>query len=42
MRSRIAAEVLAECLRNGGKLLFFGNGGSAADSQHLPASSVDG
>ena len=30
-----AAGVLAECLRNGGKLLFFGNGGSAADSQHL-------
>lgn len=25
----------AECLRNGGKLLFFGNGGSASDSQHL-------
>jgi D-sedoheptulose 7-phosphate isomerase len=23
------------CLRNGGKLLFFGNGGSAADAQHL-------
>src|ERR1700753_1153765 len=25
----------AETLRGGGKLLFFGNGGSAADSQHL-------
>ena len=23
------------CLRQGGKLLFFGNGGSAADAQHL-------
>src|ERR1700753_3379898 len=27
----------AETLRGGGKLLFFGNGGSAADSQHLAA-----
>lgn len=24
-----------ECLRGGGKLLFFGNGGSAGDAQHL-------
>src|SRR5262245_39519313 len=23
------------CLKSGGKLLFFGNGGSAADAQHL-------
>lgn len=23
------------CLRNGGKILFFGNGGSAADAQHI-------
>lgn len=32
-------EALVRCcqdaLRNGGKLLFFGNGGSAADAQHL-------
>ena len=27
--------VCAESLRAGGKLLFFGNGGSAADAQHL-------
>jgi D-sedoheptulose 7-phosphate isomerase len=27
--------VSAKCLKNGGKLLFFGNGGSAADCQHL-------
>ncbi len=27
----------AETLRSGGKLLFFGNGGSAADAQHLAA-----
>src|SRR6516225_5372327 len=30
-----AARVIAESLRNGGKLLICGNGGSAADSQHL-------
>jgi D-sedoheptulose 7-phosphate isomerase len=29
------AEHIAICLRNGGKVLFCGNGGSAADSQHL-------
>jgi D-sedoheptulose 7-phosphate isomerase len=25
----------AECVRSGGKLIFFGNGGSAADAQHI-------
>jgi D-sedoheptulose 7-phosphate isomerase len=30
-----AAEKLAEVIRNGGKAVFCGNGGSAADSQHL-------
>lgn len=25
------------CIRNGGKIMFFGNGGSAADAQHLVA-----
>ena len=29
------AEAVAYCLRQGGKLLLFGNGGSAADAQHL-------
>lgn len=29
------ADRLADCLRRGGKLMFCGNGGSAADSQHL-------
>jgi D-sedoheptulose 7-phosphate isomerase len=29
------AEALAAALRNGGKAIFCGNGGSAADSQHL-------
>jgi D-sedoheptulose 7-phosphate isomerase len=34
------AERGAEALRGGGKLLFFGNGGSAADAQHLAAELV--
>lgn len=29
-----------ECLKNGGKLLFAGNGGSAADAQHMAAEYV--
>jgi D-sedoheptulose 7-phosphate isomerase len=32
-----AADLIADCLRRGGKLMFCGNGGSAADSQHLAA-----
>jgi D-sedoheptulose 7-phosphate isomerase len=35
-----AALAMAECLESGGKLLFFGNGGSAADAQHLAAEFV--
>ena len=35
-----AAAVITKCLRAGGKLLFFGNGGSAADAQHLAAEFV--
>jgi D-sedoheptulose 7-phosphate isomerase len=35
-----AAALIAQCLRRGGKLLFFGNGGSAADAQHLAAEFV--
>src|ERR1700686_810013 len=31
------AEVIAQSLRQGGKLLLCGNGGSAADAQHLAA-----
>jgi D-sedoheptulose 7-phosphate isomerase len=31
------AEVCAAALRSGGKILFCGNGGSAADAQHLAA-----
>ncbi len=32
-----AAETCVDCLRSGGMLLFCGNGGSAADAQHLAA-----
>jgi D-sedoheptulose 7-phosphate isomerase len=32
---------MAETLRRGGKILFFGNGGSAADAQHLSAEFVN-
>jgi D-sedoheptulose 7-phosphate isomerase len=35
-----AAFVISQCLQAGGKLLFFGNGGSAADAQHLAAEFV--
>lgn len=36
----VAAQAIAEALRAGGKLLVFGNGGSAADAQHLSAELV--
>ena len=32
-----AAKIMIDSLMKGGKILFFGNGGSAADSQHLTA-----
>lgn len=35
-----AGEILAGALRGGGKVLFCGNGGSAADAQHLAAELV--
>ena len=35
-----AAITIADCINAGGKLLFFGNGGSAADAQHLAAEFV--
>lgn len=35
-----AATLCAAALKNGGKLVFFGNGGSAADSQHMAAEFV--
>ncbi|HSC67867.1 MAG TPA: SIS domain-containing protein, partial [Cellvibrio sp.] len=30
-----SAEIIVETLRNGGKVLIAGNGGSAADAQHI-------
>lgn len=36
-----AAQMLAGVLRAGGKVLIFGNGGSAADAQHLAAEFVN-
>jgi D-sedoheptulose 7-phosphate isomerase len=35
-----AADVIAEAFRSGGKLLLCGNGGSAADCQHMAAEFV--
>ncbi|MDB4942536.1 MAG: HldE-like bifunctional protein [Labilithrix sp.] len=35
-----AASLVVECLRAGGKVLLFGNGGSAADAQHISAELV--
>jgi D-sedoheptulose 7-phosphate isomerase len=37
--ARVAGAIV-NCLRDGGKVLFCGNGGSAADSQHLAAELV--
>lgn len=36
-----AARLLADTLKAGGKILLFGNGGSAADAQHLAAEFVN-
>ena len=35
------AEVIATCLASGHKILIFGNGGSAADAQHITAEFVN-
>ena len=35
-----AALVVIDCVKSGKKILFFGNGGSASDSQHLAAEFV--
>lgn len=34
------AKLILECLKNNGKVILFGNGGSAADSQHIAAELV--
>jgi D-sedoheptulose 7-phosphate isomerase len=36
-----AADSLAECITSGHKILLFGNGGSAADAQHIAAEFVN-
>lgn len=36
-----AADVMIESLRGGGKVMTFGNGGSAADAQHIAAELVN-
>lgn len=36
-----AAMMLVECFRSGGKVMLAGNGGSAADSQHIAAEFVN-
>jgi len=36
-----AIDALTGCFRNGNKLLIFGNGGSAADAQHIAAEFVN-
>src|SRR5690349_18365098 len=36
-----AADLLVETVRAGGKVLVFGNGGSAADAQHIAAELVN-
>ena len=37
-----AAEAIVTCVRAGGKVLIFGNGGSAAEAQHFAAELVNG
>ena len=36
----VAARLCIDCLNNGNKILIFGNGGSAADAQHIAAEIV--
>jgi D-sedoheptulose 7-phosphate isomerase len=40
-RIRRGADVLAACISTGHKIMIFGNGGSAADSQHIAAEFVN-
>lgn len=35
-----AGNIVSDCINNGGKLVIFGNGGSAADAQHIAAELV--
>ena len=36
----VAANICIDSLKQGGKILLFGNGGSAADAQHIAAELV--
>ncbi|MFA4819911.1 MAG: SIS domain-containing protein [Candidatus Aenigmatarchaeota archaeon] len=36
-----AAKAVLECYRNGGKVILFGNGGSAAQAQHIAAEFIN-
>ena len=36
----VAAQLCIDSIKNGGKILIFGNGGSAADAQHIAAEMV--
>ena len=36
----VVAKLCIDCLKNGNKILLFGNGGSAADAQHIAAELV--
>ena len=36
-----AVELINKCIKSGGKILIFGNGGSASDSQHIAAEFVN-
>ncbi|WP_342743899.1 D-sedoheptulose 7-phosphate isomerase [Desulfamplus magnetovallimortis] len=36
-----ASNLMAQCLKNGSKILLMGNGGSAADAQHIAAEFVN-
>ena len=38
----VAAKLCIDCLKNGNKILLFGNGGSAADAQHMAAELMGG
>ena len=35
-----ASKLISNCLKSGGKIILFGNGGSAADAQHIAAEFV--
>ncbi len=38
---KLASEKIAQCIQEGGKIFFFGNGGSASQAQHFSAEFVN-